>query len=107
MKTAIADRPPKEMYAPGVEIDCQCARCGSSCDFVHCEDCDDGFIDCYEEDPLWYDPDDFRTCETCHGLGGWQACLSGEKWCIDNPLPGREDVPRGKIEWFTIETPNP
>ena len=29
----IADHPTPEMYATGQEIDCQCARCGGSCEW--------------------------------------------------------------------------
>lgn len=27
------------------------------------------------EDPLWYMPDDFETCDVCNGNGGWNTCL--------------------------------
>lgn len=37
-------------------------------------DCDDGFIDCYDEDPLWYDPGDTEICPDCQGTGV-------ERWC--------------------------
>lgn len=28
----------------------------------------------YEEDPLWYDPDDYENCHECDGHGGWLWC---------------------------------
>ncbi len=71
---AIADSPTPEMYESGMEIDCQCARCGSSVDTDHCD-----------------------------GKGVWHRCMSSSEWCEANPIPGREDIKRGKIEWFTID----
>ena len=66
-----------EMYAAGVEIDCQCARCGSSV---------------FSEREL--DEDDEHVIV--------HICLSSPAWCEANPLPGRENVKRGEIEWFTF-----
>lgn len=99
----IADHPPREMYASGLEIDCQCARCGSSCHWIDCwNGCDDGYLNFYELDPLWYDDDYDQPCDVCQCRGGWQTCLSEPEWCEANPLPGRENVKRGEIEWFTV-----
>lgn len=42
-------------------------------------------------------------CDICNGLGHWYRCLSSPEWCKANPLPGREDVERGKVEWFETE----
>lgn len=36
--------------------------------------CDDGWIDRYEEDPLWYDEDDLEMCEECGGYGNLWWC---------------------------------
>lgn len=93
----IGPHPLHEMYAPGLEIDGQCARCGSSFQWFECWDC--GGYGCHEED---YDGKAWM-CETCHGDGGWNSCMSSPEWCKANPLPGREDVQRGAIEWFTVE----
>lgn len=96
---AIADFPPDDMHKPRLEIDCQCARCGSSCDRIECHDC--GGEGYYQEE------EDFETetvvCQTCRGRGGWMWCLSSPEFCSANPVEGREAVERGKIEWFTIE----
>jgi hypothetical protein len=93
----IADHPTAEMYASGLEIDAQCARCGSSCEWVDCwAGCEDGYRSDDEYD--W-------PCDECHGRGGWQHCISSAEWCEANPLPGREDVRRGAIEWFTSGEP--
>ena len=99
----IADRPSPEMYALGLEIDCQCARCGSSCFWVDCDNgCEDGYLNLYEQDPLWYEDEYDTPCHVCHARGGWNVCGSGDKWCEANPLPGRENIKSGQIEWFTF-----
>lgn len=96
----IADHPTDEMYASGLEIDCQCARCGSSVDSEECDacNCEDGCI--WDDDDE--DAQDWEPCPICDGAGVWHRCMSSPEWCQANPIPGREDVPRGKIEWFTI-----
>lgn len=47
----IGDRPTPAMYETGMDIDCQCARCGSTVHSERCEYCEDGFSghDCGEE----------------------------------------------------------
>jgi len=92
----------------GKAWDCQCARCGSSLDWESCDHCGGeggrGWDDLQFEDPFWYDENDFIPCDICEGEGGWWLCLSGEKWCDENPLPGREDVKRSTPEWFCVES---
>ena len=100
--TSISDRPTDAMYASGLEIDCQCARCGSSVDVEHCGNCEDGYVSRYEEDPLWYG-DELYPCHKCDGQGVFRHCASGAAWCEANPMPGREDLPHGAVEWFTTE----
>ena len=95
----IAERPPND----GREWDCRCARCGASTEFIRCEQCDDGYVSRYEEDPLWYDEDDLWPCDWCRGAGGWQHCGNSADWCDAHPLPGRGSTERGAIEWFVIE----
>jgi hypothetical protein len=31
--------------------------------------------------------------------------MSSPEWCEANPLPGREKVKRGELEWYTILEP--
>lgn len=101
----IAPHPTPEMYRTGLEIDCQCARCGSSVDHQDCEECEDGFDghDCGEDTCCCLRPEDNVTCQYCDGTGVWHRCLSSPEWCQANPLPGRENVERGAIEWYTVE----
>lgn len=105
--TSISDHPPPEMYAPGVEIDCQCARCGSSLEIESCDYCEDGYDghDCGEDCCCCLHPEENVECQFCDGTGRWVRCCSSEEWCQANPLPGRENVERGAIEWFTIPSP--
>lgn len=87
------------------EIDCQCARCGSSCGWQDCESCVDGYSshNCGEDCCFCDDPDEYNVpCDFCRTKGGWWVCLSDAEWCEANPLPGREATPRGEIEWFDV-----
>ncbi len=106
VKNHIGPRPLPEMYQPGLEINCQCARCGSSMDYVYCDYCGgDGFNghDCGEDCCCCLDPEDNIPCDICGGEGGWNRCMSSPEWCEANPLPGRKDVRRGEVEWFVIK----
>jgi hypothetical protein len=107
MKSAekiIADNPPSD----GREWDCQCARCGSSIHWETCGACGgDGITapgELYQEDPLWYGPEDYEPCRQCDGEASWGICMSSREWCEAHPQPGRGDVKRGAIEWFTFDT---
>lgn len=88
-------------HSDGGEWECQCARCGSSADWRECEECDDGYV---EDD--WGDDvvPEMHTvpCQFCRGHGGDYWCMSSREYCEANPLPGRESVERGKIEWFRV-----
>lgn len=99
----ISDDMPKD----GRNWDCRCARCGSSVESESCGACGGegvtGHGELHEQDPLWYDADDYEPCHQCSGEGSWMFCLSNIEWCEANPIKGRENVPRGKIEWFTFE----
>jgi hypothetical protein len=90
----------------GRRWECQCARCGSSVEWNHCGACGGEGItgpgELYEEDPLWYDMDDYAPCAHCNGDASWGICLSSPEWCEANPIPGREDVQRGTVEWFPV-----
>ena len=96
----IAPFPPHD----GREWEEQCARCGSSCHYVDCWECGgEGAAghDCGDDTCCCLHPDDNVRCDTCHGHGGWYECLSGADWCEAHPH--RNDVPRGRIEWFTFD----
>ncbi len=98
--TIIAERPPSD----GREWDCRCARCGSSADYEHCYNCEDGYSshDCGEDCCCCLYPENNVRCDVCEGYGGWNQCMSSAEWCEDHPLPGREEV-RGKLEWFVVD----
>lgn len=101
----IAEHPPAEMYQSVLEIDVQCARCGSSCDYEPCDNCEDGYDghDCGEDVCCCLYPEENVLCDICDGHGGWNRCLSSREWCEANPLPGREQIERGQLEWFTLD----
>lgn len=56
----------------------RCQVCSCELEWVDCYNCDDGEVDGYEEDPLWFDPGDTYPCDTCNGKGGWLECPNAE-----------------------------
>lgn len=82
----------------GREENCQCARCGSSCDFRECDAC--AAMGITDDEYGW--PDSEQLCAVCMGERGWWECLSEREWCEANPNDGRESVERGAIEWFDV-----
>ena len=96
----IAPHPPRD----GREWEAQCARCGSSTQWLDCDNCGgDGWI---EDDDWQADEGDGWNCDWCDGYCGHMACVSTTGWCEKHPIEGREDVPRGTIEWFTFDVTN-
>ena len=64
-----------------------CARCGSDCEWVTCEECGgDGFShhDCGEDCCCCACPKPNVICDICCGEGGWWVC----------PMAGCEDIKR-------------
>lgn len=56
-----------------------CKICNGPMDWEDCGACGgDGFVDVYEDDPLWYDPGDTEPCHQCGGSGGWWYCPNYE-----------------------------
>ena len=102
--THIGKRPTEAMYRSGLEIDCQCARCGSSIYTERCDQCEDGYDghDCGEDCCACLHPEDNVPCQYCGGAGVHHRCMSSPDWCDSHPLAGRESIPRGEIEWFTF-----
>jgi hypothetical protein len=75
--------------------ECQCARCGSSCEYLPCWDCGDDLYthhDCGEDSCACRYPEDNVLCDTCRGRGGRWHCISSPEYCNANPMPGRESV---------------
>ncbi len=97
-ESVVADWPPSD----GREWDCQCARCGSSCDWERCCQCTDGYMeDDWGDDVV--EEIHLVACQWCKGHGGWMRCLSSSQYCEANPLEGRAEVRRGQIEWYTFD----
>jgi len=72
-------------------LDCQCARCGSSCNFLDCWNCDHGYVEKDFGDDCMEDLHDV-PCEFCKGTGGHWHCISGPEWCNAHPLKGRVHI---------------
>jgi len=52
-----------------------CPSCGCDLEWEECGRCGgEGWIDVYDDDPLWYDPGDMSPCLQCGGHGGWWVC---------------------------------
>ena len=53
-----------------------CPNCGAVMHIRGCSElyCENGYVNRYEEDPLWYDEDDCEQCEECHGMGYQEWC---------------------------------
>lgn len=52
-----------------------CGLCGREIDYEDCFNCGgEGGRELYEEDPLYYSPDDWEDCETCEGAGTLAFC---------------------------------
>lgn len=64
----ITDDPDIEWFDTPYGKDCQCRRCGSSCGWSDCWDCNG--VDEYA-----------ANCRTCNRRGGWYYCLSSAEWC--------------------------
>lgn len=101
----IGCRPTREMYLYGGEVDVQCARCGSSAESHRCDRCHDGLDghECGEDCCCCAYPEPNVLCQHCNGEAVWHECVSSPEWCEANPLPGREGVRRGVLEWYTAE----
>lgn len=57
-----------------------CTICGAPMEWVDCWNCGgeggrDG-DDLMEEDPMWYDEDDWEDCDICRGKGGYWECIN-------------------------------
>jgi hypothetical protein len=64
--------PPEHDDPPDIEPTCH--LCGSGMEWETCPECDDGFVDEYDEDPINCDPGDERPCSECDGRGGYWVC---------------------------------
>lgn len=65
-----------------IDVDTSCETCGEEMQWEDCWSCGgeggrDG-EDLMMEDPMWYGPDDFEICDTCHGKGGYLVCHNAQ-----------------------------
>lgn len=52
-----------------------CPECGRFAIWVDCDACGgEGYVEVYDDDPMWYDPGDTEFCHQCGGDGGWYLC---------------------------------
>lgn len=113
--TSISDTSPEaatpERVYPGIIVggiewiyggrECECARCGSSCDMLDCWNCHGEGVtyhDCGEDTCCCLDKVENVVCAECGGMGVTWHCLSRPEWCEANPLPGREHIESTALE---------
>ena len=99
--THIGPTPPED----GQDYEPRCARCGRDVDREHCDHCEDGYSDheCGEDTCCCLRPELNVPCEICEGKGGWWRCMQSGDWCEAHPLPGRDHIRRGEVEWVVTE----
>ena len=72
-----------------------CIECENPTSWLPCWNCGgEGGWDgeaLIEEDPLWYDADDYRRCDECRGKGGHDYCLE----CRKIVKVKKDDLPPG------------
>jgi hypothetical protein len=70
-----------------VDYDTSCPHCGhEKTHHRECRECEDGLVNRFDEDPLWYDVDECEVCDTCKGKGYEHWCPNcGESVEIQNP----------------------
>lgn len=71
----------------------ECPKCGNDMVRRDCNSCEDGFHDLYDEDPLYYDEEDFEKCSECdgHGCHVWcQKC--GWDYLENRYLNGKSEL---------------
>ena len=56
--------------------DFYCPKCQTQLRQRECDNfyCEDGYVDLYEEDPLWYEEGDLQKCPDCNGNGYFRWC---------------------------------
>jgi hypothetical protein len=86
-----------------------CPKCGNHTVTKCCNDCGgDGWTEIgelYEQDPLWYDPDDTRPCGECRGRGGFHWCQQcgwdlTEKFYLGWPIQKWNPIPNSPKSLF-------
>lgn len=88
----------------GKHYDCNCARCGGDTEWIECWNCFGEGTDGHDcgEDCCCAFPEDNVRCDWCRGQGGELECGNSSQWCEANPLPDREEIKRGELEWYEV-----
>ena len=63
------------MSDPEVDDYFYCPYCGQSpVMYQECDECEDGLVSLWEEDPINFSPDEFEDCSKCGGYGRFRWC---------------------------------
>jgi len=88
-------------------IDEACPKCGHNpthvrgCLVVGCED---GMINLYDEDPIFFAPGEYQPCRECHGTGvDWWCPECGADCEIEERRKSARPDRKGGEEWFSLE----
>jgi len=58
-----------------IDYETACPKCGNyKIHYRTCAECEDGYIYLYDEDPLWYDSNEYKVCTSCKGTGVQMWC---------------------------------
>ena len=80
------------MFSDDVEIGEGCPKCGDMTYWRHCNDCEDGFIDEYEDDAINFAPGEaYSRCSTCRGRAYFE-------WCINENCDWYLGMPKTEVE---------
>lgn len=67
-----------------IDFDTPCPACGHhTTHFRHCAECDSGFIDEHDDDPINFAPgEEFTVCQECcgHGIERWCPKCGADYW---------------------------
>mgnify|MGYP007083428909 CR=1 FL=1 len=74
-------------YSADVEVEPCCEVCGSSMEWVDCDQCaGEGYSwhDCGEDVCCCLNPEDNVRCDQCDGNGGWWQCINRRAHEVSN-----------------------
>lgn len=81
MSKPVCTDPKKDKAYRGSDGAVTCCLCDYEMEWEDCNECaGDGFVDCFEDDPNFYEPGETADCHQCGGKGG-------DWWCSKRDCP--------------------
>lgn len=80
------------------DFDEDCPKCGHVLSFRECPECADGFVDCYDDDPINYNQEEEEEdCPACKGYGRHIWCRHcGWDYLEEQYLNGKSEIDAGE-----------